>query len=439
MELYNEDYGSTNKKSKLPIVIGVCITILVILMILIIYLIIYLRSTVTKITLNQVDAGELEQILYKEESAEGTKLYIPIRKIAQYFEYEDYRGDYKYKSEDENKCYVKNEFETAMFIANSNKLIKTRGNSDYEYIDLDEKVIKKDGELYTTIDGIEKAFNVEISCDEAKKNIDIYTMDYLITFYTTNLGLEEYSDVFADKKAIFENMIVVRKNGQYGVVEASTGNLILEIKYDSVSYLSNTKDFLVASNGKYGIVSKDATIKVKIAYDDIKVMDNQNGLYLIKQNNLYGIIDTDGEVILEPEYQQIGIDIGDFVQNGIESGYVLLDELIPIKNNNLWGFFNIKGEKITDFLYTEIGCKKSKVLSSYPVLAIPSCKMIVVGKNGLYNLIEIDGTEFVDNAFVFDSIYMKTDTSTGQNTFYMTFNGETINIEEYLSSKRNPT
>ena len=36
----------------------------------------------------------------------------------------------------------------------SNTLIKTRGDSDYEYIQLDEKVFEKDGELYTTPTGI---------------------------------------------------------------------------------------------------------------------------------------------------------------------------------------------------------------------------------------------------------------------------------------------
>ena len=432
MELYNEDDLNLEKKSKLPRIIGIIIILLTIIMVVIIFGIIYLRETVMKISLNDVDAAELENIFYFEETENGSELYIPIRKIAKYFSYEDYRGDYKYKSEDATKCYVKNEYETAMFILDSDVLVKTRGNSDYEYVKLDKKVFEKDGELYTTIDGIKKAYNVEFTYNTEKKKISIYTMDYLVDIYAKYLKLENYEATFTDKKAIFENMLIVQTNKQYGVIEASTGNPILESKYDLVSYLPNTTDFLVKSNNKYGIVSKDGSVKVKIAYDEIKIMDNANGLYLVKQKNLYGVVDIKGNTIIQPEYQQIGIDITKFSQNGVENQYILLNELIPIKNNNLWGFFNLKGEKITDFKYTNIGCTSSKVASSYPVIVIPSYKVIIVEKDKYYNLMYTNGIEII-NGYVLDSVYMNSDISTGQNTFTMSYNGKTNDVEEFLA------
>lgn len=433
MELYEENYINNKKKSKLPMIIGISIAILVIITIVLIYGIIYLKSTVTKISLDGADASSLETIFYIEETENGSELYIPIRKIAQYLGYEDYSGDYKYKSEDKNKCYVKNEYEIAMFTLDSNIIVKTRGDSDYEYVEIDQKVFEKDGDLYTTIDGIKKAFNVEFIYDSENKNIDIYTMDYLVQFYSTRLKLEKYEASFTDKKAIFENMLIVKgENNQYGVVEASTGKSILETKYDLVTYLSNTTDFLVKSNGKYGIVTKEAEIKVKIAYDEIKIMDNEHGLYLVKVNNLYGVINTEGNVIIQPEYQQIGISTSSFTQNGIESQYIILDELIPIKNNNLWGFFDLEGKQITEFEYTGLGCTTSKVGSSYPVLVVPSYKIIVVQKDKLYNLMKTDGRVLIET-YVLDSVYMKTNAETGENKFYMTFNGNTLDIEEKMS------
>lgn len=433
MELYNEDDLKTRKKSKLPMIIGVMIILLVIMMIVIIYGIIYLQSTITEITLDGKSASDLEQIFYIEETENGSELYVPIRKIAQYFSYEDYRGDYKYKSEDETKCYVKNEYETAMFELDSNILVKTRGNSDYEYLQLDKKVFEKDGELYTTIDGIKKAYNVEFTYDSEKKEIEIYTMDYLVEIYAKHLKIEDYEATFSDKKAIFENMLIVQTNKQYGVINATTGESILESKYDLVSYLPNTTDFLVKSNSKYGIVSKEGQVKVKIAYDEIKIMDNQNGLYLIKQNNLYGVVDINGQTIIQPEYQQIGLDISKFSQNGVENQYILLDELIPIKNNNLWGFFNLKGEKVRDFTYTNIGCTTSTVTNSYPVIVIPSYKVIIVEKDKHYNLMLINGNEII-NGYVLESVYMKSNISTGENTFTMTYNGNVRDVEEFLAS-----
>ena len=431
MELYDEEYlNRKQKKSKLPMILGIIIVFLIIITFVILYLIIYLRGTVTKISLDGVSTNELGDIFYIDESSGN--LYIPIRKIAKYFDYEDYSGDYKYKSEDSSKCYVKNEYETAMFTVNTNTLIKVRDNSDYEYVNIDENVFEKDNELYTTIDGIEKAFNVQFNYNQEKKQISIYTMDYLVTYYATALKIENYSTEFIDKKAIFQGMIIISNtSGQYGVMNVSTSEYILEPKYASISYLPNTGDFLVNSNNKYGIMSKDATTKVKIVYDQIKIMDNKNGLYLIKQDNLYGIIDTKGNTILQPQYQQIGLNINDFSQNAIESEYIILDKLIPIKSNGLWGFFDLKGNKVTEFQYTDIGCKNTKLTNTYPVLVIPSYNIVVVKKGDYYNLMTLSGREII-NVYIVDSVYLTINVSTGETKYFMTYNGKTENVEEML-------
>ena len=436
MELYDEDYyQKSRKKSKLPIIIGVIIGVLTVLTIAIIYLIIYLNSTVMKIHIDGTNKSEIEKILYIKETETVSKLYIPVRAIAKYLNYEDYSGDYKNKSEDSSKCYVKNEFETAMFTLNSDKIVKTIGDSDYEYVTIDEKVFEQNGQLYTTIDGVKKAFNVEFLYDSDKKQIDIFTMDYLVNYYTAKLNIEKYSEEFNDKKAIFENMIITttENEDEFGVVNATTGSSILESKYKKISYLPNTKDFLVENNDKYGILTKDGATKAKIVYEEIEIMDNQNGLYLIKQNDLYGVMDTNGKIILEPEYDTIGVDLNDFEQNGIENKYILLDKLIPVEKDNLWGFFNLKGEKVTDLKYTELGCKTSKVPNSYPLLVIPSRDIIVVEKDNMYNLMKANGKELI-NGYLLEDVYLKANTETGESTFYMTYGGKTEDIEKKLDS-----
>lgn len=430
MELYDNEYYQKKPKSKLPKILGISILILVIISIGIICLIVYISSNIMTIKLDGVNAGELEEIFYFTED-EG-KVYIPIRKIAKYFNYEDYSGDFKNKSEDTSKCHVKNEEETSMFTLNSDIILKSTEGSDYEYIKIDEKVIEKDGNLYTTIEGIEQAFNVEFLYDVEAKKINIYTMPYLISYYTTNLKIEDYDESFTNQKAIFENMLIIEgENRKYGVINATTGEAILETKYDEITYLSTTKNFLVKNNNKYGIVTKDKEIKVKIAYEEIKIIDNQRGLCLIKENNRYGITDVEGNVKIQPEYTKIGIDANTFAQNGVENSYIILDELIPVQNDKLWALFNLEGEKITDFKFTEIGCSSSKEANSYPLLVIPSYKIIVVGIDRKYNLIQTNGNEVI-NRYALDSVYMKTNTATGENTFYMKYGSKTENIGERL-------
>ncbi len=440
MDLYYEEDTKDTKKSKLPLIIGIIIGFLIILMIVIIAMIMYLKGSVMKITLDQVNANELENIFHFEETETGTKIYIPIIQMSGYLNYNGYTGDFKVKSEDKTKCSVENENEVAMFTLGSNKLIKSnKSYTEYQYIDIDEKVIEIDGQLYTTPDGIEKAFNVQFM--QENNQIAIYTMDYLVQYYVTKLGIENYSEEYTNQKAIFEGLLIVKSsNEQYGVIQVTTGTYAIESKYDNITYLPTSNDFLVKSNGKYGIVSTDAKVKIKIAYDDIKLIDTERRLYLIKQKNAYGVIDKNGDILISPEYQQIGINSNSFTQNGIENQYILFDQLIPVKSNNMWGFFDITGKKIKDFEYTSLGCTTSKVSNSYPVLVIPSYKMVVVAKGNLYNLMRMDGSEFIDNNFVFDSIYMRSNSSTGENTFFMTYNGETRNIEEYLARvEKNPT
>ena len=438
MELYQETENM--KKSKLPMIIGICLAILIIIIIAIIVAIVYLNGSVMKITINGQKNNNIEKMLYIPED-DVNKVYIPIRAIAKYFNYEDYRGDYKIKSEDSSKCYVKNENEIAMFTKDSDRLVDSRGDSDYEYITLDEKVFEKDGELYTTPDGIEKAFNVLFQVDISKKKIDIFTMDYLNQYYATRLKIdgqtEELTKEYADKKAIFKNMIIVIKNKQYGVVNAETGEAVLENKYEEIKYLPATSDFLVKSNGKYGVLGSDASVKVRVTYDDIKIMDNQNGLYLVKQNNLYGVVDTKGKVIMNQEYNQIGVDINKYANSGIENPYVLLDEIIPVKNSEgLWAIFNKKGEKIRNFEFSNIGSGASSSTQSannYPAIVIPSYKIIIVEKDKHYNLMTTNGEELVPS-YVLENVYIKNNTETGENNYYMTYNNKVMSVEEWLAS-----
>lgn len=432
MELYNEeDLLKQQKKTKIPLILGIFIVLLVIITILIIGLIIQLKGSIMKITLDGTDFSELENMLILE----GEEIYIPIRQIAPYLGYEAYAGDYINKSEDKTKCYITNENETVQFVLDSNIITKTQGKSDYEYIELEKKIIQKNEELYTTIEGINNAYNVEFVYDKEHNSIAIYTMDYLVNYYALNVNMiEQYEATFSDKKAIFKDLLIIQEENKYGIIKASTGENVLELKYEDIKYLPSTSEFLVKTNNKYGTVSEDGNIKIKTVYDDIKVIDSEKSLYLVKSNNLYGIINGEGDKVIQTDYKEIGIsNYTSFAKNGIENQYIILDELIPVKKDQLWGFYNIKGEMVTEFKYSKIGCSDAKENNSHPLLVIPSYKLVVVGENTKYNMVGVDGVE-VAPPNVLEAIYLKNDVATGKNTYYMTYNNRTADIEEWLST-----
>ena len=107
MELYIEKEKKKDSKKKIPkapIIIGVIIFLLIVMMICIIVMITNLESSVLEISVDGVSKSDLTQLVLVKQQDDGTsKLYYPVRKVASYFGYADYAGDFKNKSEDTGK------------------------------------------------------------------------------------------------------------------------------------------------------------------------------------------------------------------------------------------------------------------------------------------------------------------------------------------------
>ena len=393
MNIYESQPELENNKTKtkkLMIIIGVAIVILFVLSIGLIFYISYIEKNKFKCYIDGTKISTKSDMIVVDENKNN--IYVSLEDIASQIGYAKNNGEYKNQyTEDFDKCYLQNKYEAVSYITDSNQIYKTilsasQGEeNDYKYFEIDEPVIISNNKMYTTIKGISKGCNLDYSYDPENNTLKIYTMDYLNKMYASKLKIDgetvKLSEEYSDQKAIFEGLIIVIKNNIYGVVDVESGNPILEFKYEDIKYLPATSDFLVKSNNKYGVIGKDTSIKVRTVYDEIKIMDNQNELYLVKQNNLYGVIDTKGKTIISPEYKQIGIDI------------------------------------------------------SYPAVVIPSYQVIIVEKDKHYNIITTSGEELIPT-YVLETIYLKTNTETGENTFYMAYNNneKVMSVEEWLAS-----
>lgn len=446
MELFDEDFMVNEKtdNKKTTTIILVLIIFLIVMILLVTGAMIYIKETTLKVTLNGQESSTIRNMIRIDEE-NPKNVYVPIRKIASLLGYSDYSGNYLTKSEEMNECYVECENEVSMFTLSSNIIYKTLkdGKSNYEYFNIvkeDKEAVKSiDGEMYTTIDGIEKAFNVSWNYDIENNRMDIYTMPKLVEIYTPrvqNLGYERISEDFTNQKALLKGMIIAEKENSgsksVAVIDAESEKAILEAKYENIQYLEHTNDFLVTSDGKKGIISNTKKTTVRLIYDDIQLMDYDKQLYLVKKDNRYGIIDFYGKTILNTDYTQIGIDNSNFKENEIKSKYILADTLIPIKNNQLWGFFDIKGNQITDFKYDAVGYTTSnnRANSGYNLLVVPEYNVIVVGYKDKYTVIYTDGEEAWPMAC--DSIYMSI--SGGNTSYLFEFNGGTYSVTNQIDS-----
>lgn len=433
MNLIDENY--TNKEvdntKKIIKTIIIAIILVVIIIIGIFAYMIYLESTNLKIMINGRQNTDITSLFAFESDG---SIYVPVRRIASYLDYNSYNGEYTNKSEDSSKCYVECEGEVANLTLNSNKIYKlsleSRDNN-YTYIYMDKPVKAIDGELYITTDGMQKVFNVTFEYNENSNTISIYTMPYLISRYTNtilNYGYTAISEKYENRKATVQGMLVVTNDRYFGVINPDDGTEILECKYDDITYQESTGDFIVRSNNKYGIIGKNKETKVEIDYDSIRLMDYDAGLYLVERNDRYGVIDLEGNSIIYAENSQIGLDISRFEENDLKTGFILIDKLIPVQRSGKWGLFDLNGNQVVNFEYDSFGYIASSNREVENLLVIPDYDVIVACLNDRYTLLNASG-EQPFRAFV-DDIYMTI--NGGEKTYTMVANNRTYDVEEYL-------
>lgn len=456
MQWYEEEKKSKqNSKISKLLIMGMAITIIIILILIV--LMMYLLKDANKRVVN-IDGVQNNQIFnlfeFNKKDDGTTEILIPIKDFAVALGYEAYNGSYNSASEDKNKCYVivgkenkedesaqSIKKEVANFELDSNKITKldlTSDKSEYEYCQIDDKITQKDGVLYTTVEGIEKALNISFSYSAENEKITIYTLDWLVDYYSEAIEKGDYkgykaldTESLTNEKAILSNMLVlISDSGKYGVLNTVDGKEILEPKYDGIKYMQSNSSFFVSTNKKIGIISAEGKTLINPEYDSLSLIDSKKEYYLAKKNNLYGVIDGNGKEIIYIENEQIGIDISNYATNEISSKYILLDKLIPVMQNKKWGFYDLKGNKVCDYQFDDMGCSIENGSNTYGLLVLPNYNYIVVQKGKKYSLINEEGTNVLP--FVFDNMYIKV--SSGEKNYYMTNNNKEYNIIKTLEN-----
>lgn len=431
---YNNNRKSEDVNAKKWMkIIGVVLVLLFILVIAIICLMYYIDTTEIKISVDGKPTSALKNIFIFEND----EIYIPIRKFAQFVGYESYSGDYK--EEYIAQTFVKNTNEEAYFNLNSNTIYKKLldGNDDYEYYEIDEPVKMIDNQLCTTIEGAQIAFNISMSYK--KNNITIYTLPYLVNYYTAknkNSAISDKDVSFSNQKALLHNMIIVKNANNYYGVSLLNGQEILGTKYKSIKFIESTREFIVKTvEDKMGIMSYDqntyqAITKISPEYDNIKQIDKNNGLYLVTNNKKQGVVNQNGSVIVYLEYDQVGID--KLKYNDIKNTYLLYDKCIPVKLNNKWGLIDKTGKKIFEVKYDDLGCTINAGTVSEnnanSVLLIPKYEGIVVKEGESYGLVNSNGKRYLPS--VLTAVYSTT--TEGETTYKMIYTGQTMNVISYL-------
>ena len=429
MKLYDEEeLRKKNEKSKrMKNMILVSIIFTIVLIVLLMGGIYYLVYNPNKITIiyNGAENEKIENMIKPKTDDNGdTAIYFPIRQIASIFGYNSGNGDYGRNVEGSDNCYVESENEVTIFTNNSNIIYKidktvqrnnTGTNYKYEEIKMQRLILKNEDELYVDLEGLEKAFNLYISTNSKMKKINITSLETLVKDAQnkiTEKKLGELDDKFVNYKAILNNMIVIESSaydGKKGVRNLSNGEEILGFQYEEITYVPSKDSFLVKKDNKVGIIGSDGIVKIKPQYDNLILIDSENGLYLAEDGPFCGVIDENQNLKIYFEYKKIGVDISQFEENDIKNEYVLLGKLIPAqKMDGKWIFYKINsttnsdGEKtieckelIEGFAgFENIGCVVSNVNNRGIInnlMIIKEYNLVVVQNNTKYGFMDLNG------------------------------------------------
>lgn len=445
-EIVTGEARRTEKSSKL-IIVGIIICIIMIIAIG--SVIFYMQSSILKIYVDGVSKNVPEELFIVDQST--GEMSVSLLDLAKLLGYQYNNGEYNELSEDTNKCYIQTEYETASFFTNSNIIYKspiTKEKNTYEYYDLGD-IVRKDestGKLYTNEKGAELGCDITIDYDTKKNTIQIFTLPYLAQYYETEVTQWGYVSGFTNsekvtqedienQKALLYGMIIVKRNEEsekLGVINTKKEEII-GLKYDELTYNENTDEFFAYDDNNVGLLSSKGETLIPTKYEEIDVLDKEIGLYVVTtSDSKKGVVNKSGEYVIYVEYDEIGIDASDFKNDKIVNQYLLMDEVIPVQQNKKWGLFDKNGNMILPTEYDEIGCKGKNANDKEPtnsLLIIPNYKGIVLGKNDKYGIYNTKGVELVQCAL--DSAYSTS--RSGINTYYMVYNGQVMNIAEYLN------
>ncbi len=364
--------------------------------------------------------------------------YINIEQFAKIVRYEYHRGEYKSSIIENDKCYVEGDKETTSFYLNDKKIYKlpiNEQNEQYEVHTLSTPTKEINGVMYASIEAVSRAFNVLIS--ETSNDFQIYTLNYLISIYNTNVtnwGYVEIKDQsFNNQKALLYGCLIVKKEGGlYKIIDTNNSKEIVLDRYSSIKFYENTQQFFVTdSSNKVGVINLDGTTQIDPMYDSISLLSKEYGLYIVEQGRKYGVVSSEGRSVIYPEYDSIGLNNSSVVDNR----YLLLNQLIPVCKDKKWGAFNVNGNLVFNVEYDELGYNSNSIEIDgvkevvQPVIVIERANGVIVKKVDKYGLLDVNGRELVPIAV--EGIYAINGIDK-EEKYFMLYNGEEIDLIKRL-------
>ena len=387
-----------SKAKRMVLFAIVFLVVLLIVIIVAIAIINQLMKGEEKLSVDGKSVKMPSSMVYKDN--ETNNIYIQISTAAYYAGYDFYNGEYNKFTEDRTKCYVENKNQVVSFEANAKTIYKntlstagstsqtgvitntisnttgtssqaannttnntTSGTSVRGYVtnteeyEIENPIKIIDNKLYATPEAIAKALNIYIAYSAETRTLNIQTLEYLQSYYKSavvSYGYTTIAEDFESQKSLSYGMIIVIKDGTYGVINANTFATIIGTKYDKITFIESTQEFLATSEGKQGVLSNVGETRIALRYDRIGTLESRLGLYYAINDNLIGVLNRTGKVIVFLEYENLGVNRTVFNLDSLENNLILYENCIPLQKENKWGMADKDGNTILNFEYDQL-------------------------------------------------------------------------------------
>ncbi len=147
----------------------------------------------------------------------------------------------------------------------------------------------------------------------------------------------QYKNILTLKEGYKNEYIVVNENNKYGLISTS-GNVLIEPKYEMIKYLNSSNLFGIKENGVWKLINtQDTNIIIDGGYDDI--IEAKTDSIIIIKDGKYGVINMNKEEIIAPQYEDLK--------------YVFSIYYIA-KKDGKYGIINLENQEVIPFEYTSM-------------------------------------------------------------------------------------
>lgn len=249
------------------------------------------------------------------------------------YDVNDEDGTYKTKAINEkneeifkgyDKIEVVDNFDSKQNVWYEDNVLRVSKNGKYGLINFDGKeILACDYDEITALNGVKsnlivkKAGNVGLVNEKGQTIIPT-----------------QYKEILTLKEGYKNEYIIINENNQYGLI-STTGNILIEPKYEDVKYLNSSNLFSVKEAGIWKLINtEDNSIVIDSGYEDIVEAKSEN--IIVKNNGKYGIINKNKEEKITPQYEEL--------KYAFSIYYIA-------KKDGKYGVINLENQTVVEFEY----------------------------------------------------------------------------------------